>query len=153
MGKDKKLICSGVSFVLTLVAFFMFLATFITYLFDFSGYDLAFADKPYFGPLFSWIVVLLAMLISLCAFVVELLVKLNVMKPLKISVEPMVELIVVGVLALFDLLTVIFLFLTPAMCNASDGKLGAGAVVAAIMMLLALFVKCAYVFLPKLLKK
>ena len=154
MKENKNLIFSGVSALLSLVAFFMFLAPFIT-LFggSASGYGVAFNDPFYFGAFFNWLIVTFAMLISLGTCCVELLVKLKVMKPLNLKLSDMVKTLVLGCLAIFDLVVAILLFCTPALCNGADiYGLGAGAIVAAVMMILLFLVKCCYIVLPKVLK-
>ena len=154
MKENKNLIFSGASALLSLVAFFMFLAPFMTLLGgSANGYDVAFNDPFYFGAFFNWLIVTFAMLISLGTCCIELLVKLKVMKPLNLKLNDMVKTIILGCLAIFDLVVAILLFCTPALCNVADlYGLGAGAIVAAVMMILLFLVKCCYIVLPKVLK-
>lgn len=154
MKENKNLIFSGICAVLSLIAFFMFFAPFITLLgASNNGFEVAFNDPFYFGAFFNWIVVTFAMLISLGTCCIELLVKLKVMKPLNLKLNDMVKTIILGCLAIFDLVVAILLFCTPALCDGADiFGLGAGAIVAAVMMILLFLVKCCYIVLPKVLK-
>ena len=113
-----------------------------------SGYYFAFGDGFNFGILLAWIIVLLALLISLGTCCVALLVELKVMKPLNLKLEGNMKLICLGGLALFDLVAAILLFLVGPLTD-SSGYVAFGPIFAGIMMIFAMLAKCCYALLDR----
>ena len=133
----------ALTFVLTLVAFILFVAPFVQgKLFNttISGYDLAFNfDSGKNGALFvGWLLSLLLLLGSVCLLANFLLAKLGVLKLNLPKVGKTGVLVCAGVeLALFVVAAILIFVTVPAFGIGDAYNLGGGAITAGILLILA----------------